>query len=208
VHHGADVARISFGTEARAVARKRLEFGDYEQVVGTVGNFTTKKDQATLLHAMARLIAQNDRVRVVLIGTGPLEGELRELAARLGIDSHVLFTGMRDDVFELLCGFDVFVLSSRFEGLPIAMLEAMAAHVPPVATRVGGVPEVIANGANGLLVDPGDPTSLALAVARVLDDPALGERLGDAAAARSGAFALREAVARTQSLYDAALGLA
>jgi glycosyltransferase involved in cell wall biosynthesis len=114
---------------------------------------------------------------------------------------------MRSDVLELLCAFDVFALSSRFEGLPIAMLEAMAAHVPPVATRVGGIPEVVTDGRDGLLVEPGDPESLAAAAARLLDDSLLRQELGDAAAARSAEFDLAGAVARTQSIYDAALGL-
>jgi glycosyltransferase involved in cell wall biosynthesis len=207
VRHGADVAQISFGADARAGARARLGLADDEHVVGTVGNFTAKKDQASLLRAVALLTAQERPVRAVLVGTGPLEEELRGLASSLGIESRILFAGMREDVFEILCGFDVFALSSRFEGLPIAMLEAMAAHVPPVATRVGGIPEVITDECDGLLVAPEDPASLAAAIGRLLDDDNLREKLGAAAAARSAEFDLAQAVARTQSLYDTALGL-
>ena len=130
-------------------------------MVGTVGNFTAKKDQATLLRALAELSPAGRDVVAVLVGLGPLEEELRALAVELGIGGRVRFPGSRDDVFALLPAFDVFVLSSRFEGLPIALLEAMATGVAPVATRVGGIPEVITDGQDGLLVDPGDPATLA-----------------------------------------------
>ena len=132
--------RSRSASSARAVARARLGLLDDEPVVGTVGNFTAKKDQACLLrrHGDPRRAGPSRARRPV--GTGPLEQELRSLADLAGLEARIIFAGMRDDVFELLSAFDVFVLSSRFEGLPIAMLEAMAAHVPPVATRVGWHP--------------------------------------------------------------------
>ncbi len=141
----------------------------------------------------------------MLVGSGPLEEELRGLAATAGLHDAVVFTGMRDDVPELLPGFDVFVLSSRYEGLPIALLEAMAAGIPPVVTRVGGIPEVVVDGHDGILVDAGAPDELARAVALLLDDPAYARRLGAAAAARSAQFDLATAVERTQAIYDSVL---
>ena len=109
--------------------------------------------------------------------------------------------GSRDDVFALLPGFDTFVLSSRFEGLPIALLEAMATGVAPVATRVGGIPSVITDGEDGLLVPSGDPDALAAALRKVLDDDALRTALGRRATARSHDFDLVQAVRRTEDLY-------
>ena len=114
----------------------------------------------------------------MLVGLGPLEDDLRALAVELGIGDRVRFPGSRDDVFALLPAFDAFVLSSRFEGLPIALLEAMATGVAPVATRVGGIPEVVTDGRDGLLVEPGDPAALAGALDRILGDDALRDRLG------------------------------
>jgi glycosyltransferase involved in cell wall biosynthesis len=207
IRHGADTTRVLSGDLARTRARARLGLTEHREVVGTVGNFTRKKDQACLLRAVALLVAQGRPVHAVLVGSGPLEAELRALSAALNVESRVMFTGMRDDVFEVLCAFDVFALSSRYEGLPIALLEAMAARVPPVATRVGGIPEVITDGRDGLLVEPEDPESLARAISRLLDDPCLRSNIGEAAAARSAEFDLAGAMDRTQSLYDIALGL-
>lgn len=206
VVHGTDARLVVRGAAARDAARAELGVPGDALVVGTVGNFTAKKDQATLLRAVAALPEGGREVVLVLVGLGPLEDELRALAVELGIAGRVLFPGSRDDVFALLPAFDAFVLSSRFEGLPIALLEAMATGVAPVATRVGGIPEVITDGVDGLLVGPGEPYALAGALDRLLGDDALRGRLGESAQNRALAFDLANAVRRTEAIYAAALG--
>ncbi|HET9608942.1 MAG TPA: glycosyltransferase, partial [Acidimicrobiales bacterium] len=146
VAHGTDPTLARTGPGARAEARALLDLDPAAPVVGTVGNFTAKKDQATLVRAVAALPAGERAPVLVLVGLGPLEDELRALARELGVADRVVFAGSRDDVFALLPAFDVFALSSRFEGLPIALLEAMATGVAPVVTRGGGVPEVVRDG--------------------------------------------------------------
>jgi glycosyltransferase involved in cell wall biosynthesis len=137
-----------------------------------------------------------------MVGTGPLSSELANVAKELRIDDRVHFLGMRDDVYELLAGLDVFAMSSRFEGLPIALLEAMSAHLPVVATSVGGIPEVVTSGTTGILVRPGDPAALAHAIQGLLDDPDRRERLGDAAASRASRCDITHAVRCTEAVYD------
>lgn len=200
--HGIDLATVRTGREARTEARARLSLGEGELVVGTVGNFTAKKDHRLLVGAVALLHAGGLGARLVLVGSGPLEDEVRREVERLGLRDAVLFTGSRSDVPELLPGFDVFALSSRHEGLPIALLEAMAAGVPPVATRVGGVPEVIEDGVSGVLVEPGDVDELAAALTGLLADPTRRSEIGSQAAVRGRRFELAGAVARLQDLYD------
>ncbi len=205
VVHGVEAPTGPPGDPAAARARLGLAHpadGGQGPVVGTVGNFTAKKDHATLVRALARL---GPEVRLVLVGLGPLEEELRALVAREGLGGRVTFAGSRDDVAALLPAFDVFALSSRYEGLPIALLEAMAAGRACVATAVGGVPEVIEDGADGVLVAPGDPEALAGALAALLDDPARRARLGARAAARAEDFRLDAAVARIEAVYDRVL---
>jgi glycosyltransferase involved in cell wall biosynthesis len=210
VVHGADTSLVVRGPGARDEARRRLGLPADVPVVGTVGNFTAKKDQATLVRAFAALPPEPElaepRAVLVLVGLGPLEGDLRALATAEGVGDRVLFAGSRDDVFELLPGFDVFALSSRFEGLPISLLEAMATGVAPVVTPVGGIPEVVTDGRDGLLVPPGDPGALTAALARVLGDGALRARIAAEARDRAAAFDLVHAVRRAEAVYVSAAG--
>jgi glycosyltransferase involved in cell wall biosynthesis len=144
----------------------------------TVGRLQAPKDAVTLVRALAAL--RGPPFEAVFVGDGPDRLAVEEEVRRLGLESAVEFLGERDDVPELLGKADVFVLSSHSEGLPISILEAMAAGLPVVASNVGGVPEVVVDGHTGLLVPPGDPQSLAEAIERLLEDPALSRRLGEA----------------------------
>ena len=143
-------------------------------VVLSVGRLKEPKDFSTLAQALARLDGVPHRALVA--GDGPDRPALEEEIARLGVALEL--PGERDDVPELLAAVDVFVLSSRSEGMPISILEAMAAGLPVVASAVGGVPELVVDGETGVLVPPGDPDALAEALRRLLQDPELRRRLG------------------------------
>ena len=170
------------------LGRRRLaEFGidADDRVAGEIGRLCDVKGQRDLLAAAARL----EGVRIVLIGHDLEQGgryrELLEREARkLGVDDRVTFTGHRSDARALLAGLDVFVLPSRIEGMPIVVLEAMAAGKPVVATAVGGTPELVVDGETGILVPPRDPEALAEALGALLDDPERSRRLGEAGRAR------------------------
>lgn len=195
------------GANARLEARRRLGIEPEVPVIGTVGNFTAKKDHAVLLAAAARLVGEHPDLRLVLVGSGPLEADLRARAQALGLGHVALFAGSRGDVYSVLPAFDLFTLSSRFEGLPIALLEAMASGICPVATRVGGIPEVIGDGTCGLLVPPGDAAALAQALGKLLADPERRQAFARQATIRAADFDLSHAVRRIEAIYDAALGV-
>src|SRR5262249_54390261 len=128
-------------------------------VLGTVGRVVAEKDHALLLRAAAPLVSE--RVRLVVIGDGPLLAGLRAQAAMLGSRAAFIhLAGARLDAGRLYPAFDAFVLSSRTEGLPLALLEAMASGLPVVATAVGGIPGVVVDGQTGRLVPPGDEAAL------------------------------------------------
>jgi glycosyltransferase involved in cell wall biosynthesis len=200
--HGINLNEIHLLSADRTQARAALGLDPSDVVIGTVGNFTRKKNQQMMLHATALLAERVPNVRLVLVGTGPLEDNLRHLAADLGIADRTIFTGSRDDVLELLPGFDVFCLSSQFEGLSIALVEAMATGIPCVATAVGGIPEVIEDGVSGLLVPAGATAALAHTLERVLLDESLKTRLGDEGGARAMVFDIGRAARRLQALYE------
>jgi glycosyltransferase involved in cell wall biosynthesis len=202
LHHGIDETLIRGGLDVWTKARRRLGRSEGDLVVGTVGSMTAKKDQATLLRAFAGVRRAVADVHLVVVGGGPLEGELRSLANALELNGSVCFLGVRKDVQELLPGLDLFALSSKHEGLGLALLEAMAAGVPCVATNVEGIPEVVTDGFDGLLVPPGDPGALAEALLRLLRDPKLREKMGRRAVSSSKRFSIQRAVRRLEDRYD------
>jgi glycosyltransferase involved in cell wall biosynthesis len=143
---------------------------DGGRTVITVTRLGSPKDTATLLRAVS---AMKTAVHLDIVGGGPERAALEALARRLGVGQRVRFLGVRDDVPDLLARSDVFVLSSQSEGMPTAIVEAMAAGVPVVATDVGGVAQVLNHGRAGRLVPPGDPSALAAAMDELFDNPSV-----------------------------------
>jgi glycosyltransferase involved in cell wall biosynthesis len=199
LRHGLDPATA--GDWETSGVRAELGIPEDAPLVGSIANFKAAKDHATLLRAAVRVRQAVPDLRLLLVGQGPLEAETRRLAAELGLSETVLFAGFREDARRLAAAFDVFTLSSTYEGLPIALVEAMALGRPAVVTDVGGNPEVVTDGADGLLVPPGDPAALAGGLLRLLGDPELRARIGAAAHVRAAAFDIRTAVARMEQVY-------
>jgi glycosyltransferase involved in cell wall biosynthesis len=205
LHHGLDPATQLTPVQADGV-RAELGIPPDAPVIGSIANFKAAKDHATLLRAAARVRQAVPGVRLLLVGQGPLEAETRRLAAELGLQETVVFAGFRTDARRLAAAFDVFTLSSTYEGLPIALIEAMALGRPAVVTRVGGTPEVVSDGAHGLLVPPRDPAALAAGLLRLLGDPGLRASMGAAARSRALDFDIRKAVRRMEQVYADLLG--
>ncbi len=147
-------------------------------VVGTVAVFRTQKRLDRWLEAAAAVRQSVPDVHFLLVGDGPVRPELERLAGSLGISDRVHFAGLTDDVPPYLAAMDIYLMSSEFEGLPLALLEAMAAGLPVAATAVGGIPEVIDSDAAGMLVEPGDVAGLAAATVRLLEDRAVAGSIG------------------------------
>lgn len=202
--HGVDQQTVRRGAAARHEALRRLGIDDAGFVFGAVGNLAPKKDQATMIRAFARARRDVPGSWLVIVGTGPREAALRTLARQLGVAPFVRFAGMRDDVPELLPGFDVFVMSSLHEGLSIALVEALATGIPVVATRVGGIPELITHGRHGILVDPQDPEALGRTMAGLAADETERQRLSAAGIERAAAFGIEPAAATLSAHYLAA----
>jgi glycosyltransferase involved in cell wall biosynthesis len=174
-------------------------------LVLAVGRLIEQKDHETLLRAFARVRVGHPDARLAILGWGRLEPELRTLVSTLGLDGAAFLPG-RVEPRDWLERADVFAHTSRWEGFGIVLLEAMLGGLPTVATRVSAVPEIVVDGETGLLVPPGDADAVAGALSRLLDDPALRRRLGEAALARVRAeFSVARMVDRTIALYEEAL---
>jgi glycosyltransferase involved in cell wall biosynthesis len=143
-----------------------------------VARLSPEKDIPTLLHAVALVLQRNPSFALTIVGDGPCRKSLEKLALELGISSHVAFLGEMDDVARRLQGASMFLLSSLSEGIPLTILEAMATGLPVVATRVGGIPEVVVDRQTGLLVPPGQPESLANAIAELSANRDFADSLG------------------------------
>ena len=178
--------------------RQRLGLGSDIPLVGAVGRLVPIKDLGTLVRAVARL----DGVHLALIGEGEQRAELEALVASLGLEGRVHLPGWAEDVAAWMSDLDVVALTSRNEGTPVALIEALAAGRPVVATSVGGVPFVVRHGVTGWLVPPGDPAAIADALQAVLADPSEAARgAADARAEMLARFSSDRLVADIRALY-------
>ena len=167
----------------RAAARRALALPPNAPVVATVGRLTAIKQPHLCLEVIAQLAVRNSDIVAVIAGDGELRDELRDRAAALRISDHIRWLGWRRDLATIYAATDVFLLTSRNEGTPVALIEAMASGVPGVSTDVGGVKDVIDSSAVGSVTPAGDVAALAAAVQRLLNDSDLRRRMGDGARA-------------------------
>jgi L-malate glycosyltransferase len=201
VLQGIDVERVQAQRDHRAAMRAELGVEQDALVVGTVANLRRAKAYPDLLNAACEVLQRLPDVRFVTVGQGPMEAEVRALHAQLGLGDRVLLLGHRPDAVRVMAACDVFALASLNEGLPLAVMEALALGLPVVSTAVGGIPEVVENDREGLLVPAGRPQELAAALISVLTDSERRRRMAGAAARRGTALSIDTAVQRTEAVY-------
>jgi glycosyltransferase involved in cell wall biosynthesis len=203
---GHDLSALLTMDAGAASQRAALGWTDAHVIVGYVGRLVAIKDLATLFRAFADVAAARPEVRLLVAGDGDQRAPLERLAAELGITESTRFIGWFTDLPRLYATIDIVALTSRNEGMPASLIEGMAAGRAIVATAVGGVPELIANGESGLIVPPGDVARTARAIRDLVDHPdrraALGQRARAAAADR---FAPARFARETLEVYDAAI---
>jgi glycosyltransferase involved in cell wall biosynthesis len=195
----------TLGTENAALRREfRAEIGaGGRPVVTTVGRLVQVKRQDLFVEAAARLRGKGGGGVFVVVGGGPERGRLESLARELGVAEDLRFLGWRRDLERVYAGSDVVALASDNEGTPVALIEALAAGVPVVATAVGGVPDLLAGGRLGVLVEPGSAEALAGGIRRLLSDPVLRRDLsGRGRPAALSRFGVDRLLADVAALYD------
>ena len=192
--------------QARQALSAELSLPRETLVLGMVCRLTRQKGVACALEAFARVAACFPTARLVVAGDGELAAALRRQAEALDIDARVHWLGWRDDAANLIAASDIMLMPSLWEGFGLALLEAMTRGTPIVASRVGAIPEVVAEGETGLLVKPGDVAGLAEAISRLLGDEALRKRMGERGAERLKArFSLDTMAAATLEVYESLL---
>ena len=200
VHEGIDVERVIATPAVNVHEAFFLPHG--APVVGNVAALVPHKGQRHLVEAARLVVQEMPDVRFVILGEGELREALERQVHEHHLQKHVLLPGFRTDVIGCIKGFDLFAMSSVTEGLGTSLLDAMACARPIVATAAGGIPEIVEDGVNGLLVPPRDHAALADAIVRVLKDPARRQRMGDAGLARVTArFTVDRMVEQTAEVY-------
>lgn len=204
VHYGID-RRPCRRAHDREAIRRRLGLGRRDVLFVQLGNLKPQKDPITFARAAVEAGRQLGRGRFWIVGDGPLREEAERVAREGGLGERFRVLGWRRDVPEILAAADVLVLTSRFEGLPIAVLRGMAAGLPVVATSVDGTPEAVEDGRTGRLVPPGDPVRTAAALLMLGRSPSLRRSMGRRGRERSDRFGRARAAAETLRVYAGAL---
>jgi len=205
IPNGVDLDRFQPNGDP-ASARARMGLAPQGFLVGAVGRLHHLKGMDVLCQAAASVLRRFPAVRFAIIGDGPQRTDLDDQVRALGVEAQVHFLGRRSDVAELLPAFNLFVLPSRSEALPMALMEAMACARPVVASAVGCVPELIEHGMNGLCVPAEDPERLAEAIIELASDPARAREMGrEGRRIADARFSIERAAARTASLLETAI---
>jgi len=205
IHNGIDGSR--FATADGGVVRRELGIDPSAFVVGTAVRLAEQKGLRYLIEAAVTVVKAEPNIQFVVAGDGPLRQELTEQAARTDLGNRFRFLGYRADVPELVASFDVYALPSNWEGLPLSLLEALAAGKSIVTTTVGGNPEVVEDGVNGFLVPPRDPAALSAAILRAYRDQTFRAKVAATNRARFAAeFSIDAMVGHYASMFERLVG--
>lgn len=212
IRNGVDLKSFSNRMDKKAIIRRELGIKDNEKVVGIVANFRKIKNHILLLRAFDKLANDYEYVKLIMVGQGfeedpeNTEKELRDFVNQKGLEKRVLFLGYRSNIPEYLGTMDIFCLTSFKEGLPISLIEAMAAGLPVVGTCVDGIKDVIIHGKNGFLVQLDDVEGLKEVLYRLLNDDSLREKYGrESKSMATNTYSLKRCVIEYQNLFNSLL---
>lgn len=205
IHNG--IVPLKKKPAADAVKRFRADQNvrPSEILIGTIGSFNRQKDTATLIKAFAAVHQKWPNTKLMLVGKGGLKRDLEQLVDKLGLESAVNFAGTMNDVSVALASLNLFVLPSRSEAFGLTLLEAMQANVPIIASKVGGIPEIIHHGYNGMLVEHGDAKQLSAAILKLLNDKKMQKKFTSHYPETLKNFAAAKMIKANEAIYEAAL---
>jgi glycosyltransferase involved in cell wall biosynthesis len=187
--------------------REKYKIPSHHRLIGTITRLRKEKGNRFLIHAIPIVLQQFPDTTFFIIGDGPLWDDLNQLAQTLKVQDHLIFTGFYQNIPQALAALDIKVLPSLTEGCPYALIEAMVAGKPIVATNVGGIAEMMVHGEDSLLVPPQDPEQLAEGIIRLLKNPSLAQQLGNEAKQRSRRFSVEQIVRQHEAIYEEVLSI-
>ncbi|MBC8178718.1 MAG: glycosyltransferase family 4 protein [Deltaproteobacteria bacterium] len=205
IHSGVDVDRFMNVQVNIAEKKRMLGLNSKGLLVGTVGWLLPIKGPMHLLKAMPYVWENHPETSLIFVGKGDLEKGLKEEARRMGVSDKVIFLGWRDDIPEIMETIDVFVLPSLNEGMGRVLVEAMAAGKPVVASRVGGILDLVKEGQNGFLAEPGDEKGLAIAIKKLLEDKKMRDEMGKRGREMAQGFSVEKMIEKIDVLYESLL---
>jgi L-malate glycosyltransferase len=188
IYNGVDLVPLRRNAAVGAQVRRELKIASAAVVLVQVARLDYLKDHAAALRAVALVVSRRAEVELLLVGEGPERSKIETLVQQTALTNHVRFLGQRTDVGRLLSAADIFLLTSLSEGIPLTVIEAMAAELPVVSTRVGGLAEVVVQAETGMLTPPGDDDALAKCILRLAASPELGREMGRKGAERADAL--------------------
>jgi glycosyltransferase involved in cell wall biosynthesis len=201
IHSGVDVTRFMKARVKIEDKKKSLGVNTKGLVVGTIGWLLPIKGPMYLLKAMEIVWQTHPGIQLIYVGKGDLEEDVKKEAHRMGVFEKVTFLGWRDDIPEIMQVLDIFVLPSLNEGMGRVLVEAMAAGRPIVASKVGGIPDLVKDGQNGFLVKPGDANDLSSAIKKLLNDKKVREEMGRKGRAMAGDYSVEKMIEKIDALY-------
>ncbi len=201
IHSGVDLSRFRPNPARAGATRTALEIPVKAMVLATVGRLTAVKGQETLIRATAKCLRQGEKLYLLILGEGELRSNLEALSAELGIAEAVRFLGWRPDVASVINACDIFCLPSLNEGMGKVIVEAMAMGKTVIASDVGGIPDLVVPGENGILVPPGDSNALAEAILNLCDHPEMRVRMGEEGREKALGYGVESMLHKIDSLY-------
>lgn len=201
IRSGIELDRFGRPQVSRQATRATWGIPEDAPLIGTVTRLSPQKAPLDFVRAAAQVAEQHPQAWFMMVGDGPLRGEVEKLAQEVGIADRLVLTGLRRDVPELMAAFDLFALSSLWEGLPRVIPQAMATGLPVVATACDGSAEAVEDGVTGFLVPPGEPAVLAQRLGQLLAEPDLASQMGEMGLARAPEFDVQRMVAQIDALY-------
>lgn len=199
VYSGIDLSKFS---PRNGKLRKELGIPEDVPLIGNTSALADHKDYYTFLDACKRVLEVNNQLQFVVMGDGPLRDEIHAYAKKLGLDNKVIFTGYRKDIPDVLADLDVFLITSKTEGLGTSILDAFACRVPVIATAAGGIPELVEHKKTGLLCEVKDSEGIAKAVLQILNEKDLAKKLSVGAFQKVQRFSKKETAKLTLAHYE------